>query len=359
MQTLFEKFKKFFEKQQANQLKPPVTTKLIELNPINYNDKIINEFNKKINDLFINLIYKPLGDVLKNYDILLNYVANSENDIMRAIEDGKIIFTSNGFQSNLPYKKFPSLISKTLMNYGAKYNPRNKTFEITFFALPSKIQNTILQSTDKTNRLLQETTEVLNLATNADNFDKKFDNIKFEKTYEKILFDVKSQIAKNIEEKNIDIPIELTSEQEKQIVKNYTENLKLTIKNFTDKQILELREMVEENTKAGYRPEVLAKKIQERFTISKVKAEFLADQETRLLTTQYTMLTFTEGNIIDRFKWGRSFSRIPDEYHQTLYDKLYRFDDLPIIDEKTQEKGLPGQRFNCKCRIIPVIEELI
>jgi uncharacterized protein with gpF-like domain len=35
---------------------------------------------------------------------------------------------------------------------------------------------------------------------------------------------------------------------------------------------------------------------------------------------------------------------------------VYSFDDPPIIDKNTGERGIPGQAINCRCFMVPVIE---
>lgn len=368
MRDLFKKFTNFVKNQDALNVKPfeiitpPKKPKLIELKPINYSKENENELKDKLNNFFETLIYKPLNDVLNEYNAFLNQISNSEASLIRAIQEGKITFENTGFKSNFKGNKFPARISNTLSKLGAVYNKKSKIFQISIFNLPRDIQEAIEKSVIDNVFLTNSLNQALNKASDPINFETKFNQAQFEKSYQDLMNDVLSQLKQNAnpkELKDITIPFELNEEQQKQIAINYTNNLKLNVKDFTDKQIIELRQLVEENTRAGYRPEVLAKKIQERFEVAKNKADFLASQETRLLTSQYTMLKYTEGGIVNRFKWGRSFSKIPDKYHETLYDKIYSFDDLPIINEETQERGLPGQRYNCKCRIIPVIEELL
>lgn len=47
----------------------------------------------------------------------------------------------------------------------------------------------------------------------------------------------------------------------------------------------------------------------------------------------------------------------PRIYHQfTLNGQIFSFDNPPIIDEKTGERGIPSQLPNCKCTMIPVVE---
>lgn len=60
---------------------------------------------------------------------------------------------------------------------------------------------------------------------------------------------------------------------------------------------------------------------------------------------------------LTKFEWRHtSGSKHPRPLHIRYNGKIFSFDDLPIIDENTGERGIPGQAINCRCRIRPVIE---
>jgi uncharacterized protein with gpF-like domain len=62
------------------------------------------------------------------------------------------------------------------------------------------------------------------------------------------------------------------------------------------------------------------------------------------------------------FRWGRSSSKEKRELHKEYYDKIFTFDDPPIIYEKLGIKGLPRQIWNCKCHMLmvaPTLEQII
>ena len=44
------------------------------------------------------------------------------------------------------------------------------------------------------------------------------------------------------------------------------------------------------------------------------------------------------------------------KWPQGLNGGIFDFDNLPVIDEKTGERGIPGQAINCKCRMRPIVE---
>lgn len=357
MQAFAELLKSFFTKQNPLEKALPQINQKIEykeLNPINYNDNIIESLQQDIFNFLFKLIFKDIQDVLKDYNAFANDISNSQQSLLKAIQEGKITYTKGGFQSNFENGRFPINLTKTLKNYGAEYDKRANAFIISSNALPKEIQEAVNISIVDNVYFTNKLNNALTKAQLTTEFDKFFNVAIFEKHYQNIINDTIKQIKSN----SVTIPIELNEQQALRIKQEYTNNLKLTIKDFTDKEINTLRNLVQENTMEGYRPKVLADKIAERFGVSKSKAEFLADQETRLLTTKFTELKFTENNITSKFKWGRSVSRKPDEFHKQYYDKEFDYLNPPIINEATGETGLPGQRFNCKCRIIPIIEEL-
>lgn len=61
---------------------------------------------------------------------------------------------------------------------------------------------------------------------------------------------------------------------------------------------------------------------------------------------------------IQKFEWIHSGgSQKPRQLHRdVLNGQIFSLDDLPIIDERTGERGIPGQAINCKCTMKPVIE---
>lgn len=58
---------------------------------------------------------------------------------------------------------------------------------------------------------------------------------------------------------------------------------------------------------------------------------------------------------VKKFKWIHSGGGAhPREDHVEMDGKIYSFNDLPIIDKRTGERGIPGQAVNCRCQMTPV-----
>jgi len=65
---------------------------------------------------------------------------------------------------------------------------------------------------------------------------------------------------------------------------------------------------------------------------------------------------------IEKFKWVHSGGgQKPRKYHMDAFPTglnggIFSFDDLPVIDKNTGERGIPAQAINCRCVMVPVID---
>jgi SPP1 gp7 family putative phage head morphogenesis protein len=59
---------------------------------------------------------------------------------------------------------------------------------------------------------------------------------------------------------------------------------------------------------------------------------------------------------VQEYRWlHTSGSRHPRKLHIQMSGSIYRYDDPPVIDERTGERGIPGQAINCACRMQPIL----
>ena len=87
------------------------------------------------------------------------------------------------------------------------------------------------------------------------------------------------------------------------------------------------------------------------------RARFIAHDQTTKAYAAFNKHRMQAAGI-SKFKWLHSgASRVPREYHRdVLNGQVFAFDDLPVIDQQTKERGLPGSLIGCRCRMVPVIE---
>ncbi|AZD84999.1 Plasmid-related protein [Pseudomonas chlororaphis subsp. aureofaciens] len=89
--------------------------------------------------------------------------------------------------------------------------------------------------------------------------------------------------------------------------------------------------------------------------ITQRRAKFIAEDQTRKVTTAMNSARM-QSTGIKQFEWIHSGGGAePRKLHLDLDGQVFRFDDLPVIDERTGERGLPGQLPNCRCTMRPVL----
>ena len=86
------------------------------------------------------------------------------------------------------------------------------------------------------------------------------------------------------------------------------------------------------------------------------RAAFIARDQTAKLTTA-TNASRMKSAGVTRFRWRHSGgSADPRKLHLQYDGQEFDIDNPPVIDERTGERGLPGQAINCRCYMIPVID---
>jgi len=90
--------------------------------------------------------------------------------------------------------------------------------------------------------------------------------------------------------------------------------------------------------------------------VTKKRAGLIARDQTSKATTAINKARMT-GLGVRKFEWVHTMGeKFPRELHRdVLNGNIYEFDNPPVIDERTGERGLPGQLINCRCRMVPVI----
>lgn len=147
-----------------------------------------------------------------------------------------------------------------------------------------------------------------------------------------------------------------SEEQVTKIAKEYNDNMKLSIKGWTEDKVKELRTLVEEKVMKGERYESLAKIIQDSYGTTQSKAQFLARQETNLLTTKIKETRYERAGVYE-YKWkcvAGSKDHPVRPLHKIHDNKIFRFDNPPIVDKKGNRKN-PGEDYRCRCTAIPIV----
>lgn len=296
----------------------------------------IGSLRKLILESIEEILYKPL---------LLPELSENQIDdlIKKSIADGVLQYEVG---TGLITGTFNSKIVAALRLQGAEYNRRLKGYIFDELG-DNAILDSILAGED-IKKIRAELT-LQRLATINTNGLENYNPL-FSKVFDNVLGSVNKQLKIGID------PV-ISKQVQEAVAINYSSNLELVIQKFINEEVLELRQLIQDNVLAGKRSTSVQKIIQRRFKVSQSKAKFLASQETRLLQSEYSEQKYKEIGV-QRYKWSTSKDIAVRSSHAKLDGQMFYFDNPPIVDEKTGRQANPGKDFGCRCVAIPVFEEV-
>lgn len=299
-----------------------------------------------INSYFYEGIFKPLFEVM---EIPLT-ARNAEDDaVTTALLKGHIVYEQNGFKA---IDRFTSEQSRLLKKWGAIWDKWTRSWKLPYSKLPQHIlvaiaanRNLQAQKVDFVKKFLEE------LQTN---WGTAVETMVFNSEVETVLDDAGREIQKVFKRINVIEP-ELTEDQKEEIAKNYTNNMKFYIKEFGDARIPKMREKVQEIVLNGGRFDEVRRMLEKEYSIFGNKAKFLAQNETNIMLAELKKVEYQKQGF-DMFIWRTITDGRERDLHRHLNGRVFRYDDPPIIDLKTGQRGLPGEIWNCRCTALPYTE---
>ncbi len=134
-----------------------------------------------------------------------------------------------------------------------------------------------------------------------------------------------------------------------------TENINL-IKSVSQKYLNEMQQAVMRSVSQGQGLPNLLPYLKKQKDISLRRAQLISMDQTRKVSSNMARARFQKLGL-GKYKWLHTGgSDEPRELHIRMSGNIYSWDDPPIIDEKTGERGHPGTAIYCRCKPIPVIE---
>lgn len=315
----------------------------MELKPIEYKREYENLISHEIITWFWENIFAECFNILKD-----NTVYNDKSLIIKAIQRGTLYYKNGIFFTKSG--KFGSKLSLELESIGAKYSKYKKGYVLKKSDIPPEILSTIefskVKLVGKINAIQLFLTQQLNTL--------KEKKIAFEGIVNKIMTNLQDRLYKNAKQKKIElITPKLTDFKKNEIAERYTKNLDFWIKNWTETDIVRMREKVGKMAIEGNSQKDIIEYLLKEFNVSKRKAEFLARNETAIATTSYLRAKYLEEGFTE-FKWHTNLDGRERPLHRELHNHVFRFDNPPIIDERTGQRGLPAETYNCRCTFSPV-----
>lgn len=313
--------------------------------------KIKQDYTRIVEKALMNhlwdLIYKPMFKIIDIQKPQNPKAQNAFNDVItEALLRGNIYYVEGGFKAKT---KFSNLQSLALEKMGAKWDRFQKIYKIPKELIPKYILVALAQNQVQNQMKVNQINEFLNDI--EINLNYIIDTMIFNNEVITVLDDAGKEIQKNVKKVNEIVP-ELTENQKQQIAQTYTENMQFYVKEWTQERIVEMRKKVQDIVLAGYRPDMVQKMLESEYGIGTRKAKFLAQNETTIMLASYKKAKYQEMGF-NKFIWRTIIDGKERELHKQLNETTWSFDNLPVIDERTGERGLPGQTFNCRCEMIP------
>lgn len=281
------------------------------------------------------------------------------NALKKSLMDGHIVYMDGFFTG-----KFNAAIGLEMRKLGARFNHLRKAYAIPRDQLPMDLQVIMSKGEAK----LQDKVKSIYQHLEDLKKNKSSETINFEPQFAGILIDLDKQFSSTFP-KGLNIPMHMSPYVKEQLKKNYTNNLNLYINDWYDTAIVRLRRKVQDNVVEGYRASNLIGVIQSERNVSANKAKFLAASETSLLVSKYREVRYKEAGV-NKYKWLTSMdervrpnfearkTRHTSNNHRKLNNRIFSWDEPPIVDSATGRRCNPGEDFGpCRCVAVPIISD--
>jgi len=312
----------------------------IQLEPFYDSPDDSMELYLELKRLFADEIYAPVLRALSPVEVL----HNSKGVLIDAITKGRITFYRGRFTG-----RFNSKLSQEIKKLGGKF--RGGGWNLPLRSLPPEVRRAHEVSFSSMERTVGKVdAQLRNLLP-----EKIADKVRTKKIFDTALWRFDKKFKRSV--RAITVPAQLTKEARARISEQYTENMKLYIRDWTENEIVKLRKEITIHAFKGDRYEGIVEAIQRRYEVGKSKAQFLARQETNLLLSKFKESRYTDAGM-PYYIWKNvagSKKHPVRPMHRALAGTKQRWDNPPITSPNGQRNN-PGEDFGCRCFPIPVTQ---
>lgn len=327
------------------------------VSPISDKVKYINLMYKYISKFMVDFLFKDIIEVIKPIE---KYYNNDINILIDAIQRQQIQYVNGYF-----YGKFNAKISAEIKKLGGVWDKRKKAFKIDKALLPQNIIGAMAYASVYRKAINEA---ILGILNNLD-IDKAMPQLKefLDIPLDTVLEDLdgeseyrfggkkykteKQETKRKGFEETIKIVPKIDDSMREELKNEYTENVGLSIKNFTEKEIIKLRQIVEKNVFQGLENnQSLVNFIQKEYKTTLNKAKFLARNETRLFVTKYTLAEFKQLGI-KQYIWRTSHDNRVRESHKIMDGRIVDI-DTPPVETGGKHAGID---YGCRCKMRPIL----
>ena len=276
--------------------------------------------------------------------------------LLAALERGEITYADGAFAG-----RFSAATSRYLRGIGARWSSDKTAFFIKLQDLPYSLRGTIAMSrglAEATHKRVQD--RLAEIAANV--AEAPTAGLAIDLWTERMVTNLAEQFRHSLEVaanthpalEVVTVPPDFTPGMIADVRQGLTENLDLSIKNFTEDETENLRHLVEQNWMHGGRLEELRAIIRQRWDIAERKARFLASQETSMIASEFARARAQEIGSTEYVWVTRHDAKVrPD--HMDLDGKVCFWDSPPLVDRARDRHANPGMDYGCRCQARPLL----
>lgn len=278
--------------------------------------------------------------------------AAGDTALAAALKTGRVQYVNGVFSG-----QFSAATSAAIKAMGGRFDERTRTYRISQHDVPSwaKAEAAVFQTKARTiHQFLKTKLNEIQIGLDQKLKDKR---VNAQRTIDSLEDGFKGAAKK------LELSPTLAEGSREKLAQDYTENMDLFIKKFAKREIVGLREAVEENANQGYRFDELIPDIKKRYGITARHAKFLARNETSIFMSKFHEQRYKEAGIT-RYIWSTSHdARVRPalgttdygDNHRRLEGRVFSYDDPPVVDTANGRKANPGEDYNCRCVAIPIL----
>lgn len=310
------------------------------MRPIDDDPELGDKLEAEMRRLFRQELYMPLMRDL----YIEPKIQNAEDDnFLEAIRSGRLVFVRGWWKG-----KLSAGLTKKLKSLGAKWDGSKKAFKLPASKIPKSVRAVIEASKATFDRRAELIDRKL-----AQFLPEAFaEKLRISRIFDGALHKVDTEFARALS-----VEPTFTDESRARISDEYTKNFKLSIVDWTKREIVKLRGEVQKSAFAGNRYESMVDAIQKSYGVSQSKAKFLARQETNILMAKYKETRYKDAGVTE-YEWvcAKGSPNHPVRpMHKKLDGKVFRFDKPPVVNIKGDRKN-PGEDYGCRCFARPIVQ---
>lgn len=120
-------------------------------------------------------------------------------------------------------------------------------------------------------------------------------------------------------------------------------------------QLSEMRRLVLEGYRNGKPTTTIVKEIQKVYGTNRRHAQLIARDQIAKLNSQICRMQQEDAGVTE-YIWSTSGDSRVRSGHRKLNGKRFRWDDPPVVDDKTGRRCHPGEDYQCRCVALAVFD---